>query len=83
VFAVSVELGLGVDEDGGPIGGGVEGRTGWSPECVAGTVAAAAGLPEWPNEDFELGEAADAVEEVAVAGLSPAVVGVELPPPST
>lgn len=82
-FALGVESGLGVDDDdSGPIGGGVEGRTGWSPACVDGAAPVAEGLLVSPSDPFEFGEAVEAVEEVAAAGLSPPA-DVELPASST
>lgn len=82
---------LGVEDDCGARGGGVEGRTGWSLACVDGAVPAEAGVP-WssddPAEDIdlelaitpEIAEAVEEVEEAPMTGLSP-VAG--LPPPST
>lgn len=68
---MSEALGFGVDDDCGAIGGGVEGRTGWSPAFVDGTVPAEASLLGCRDESFELTRAAEAVEEVAAAGAAP------------
>lgn len=66
-------MGFGVDDTCGALGGGVTDRTGWSPAWFDGGIpGGVVGL----LEDFELAEAAQAVEEVAVAG-------VESFPPST
>lgn len=82
---------MSADDDCGARGGGVEGRTGWSPACVDGAVPADAGVPGSSDdaaEDIdlelamtpEMAEAVEEVEEAPMTGLSP-VAG--LPPPST
>jgi hypothetical protein len=60
-FTINEEMGFGVDDTGGAIGGGVTDRTGWSPAWFDGGIpGGVVGL----LEDFELAEAAQVVATV-------------------